>query len=269
MNEPVERVSVLHFEPGGEPRPAMRGLLQESPLTIRVAGHSDIALMRTPGADRELVVGFLLTEGFIRGMADIATLEECRVDQAGGHEPAKPPADAIRVTLVAEAPAAAAERRMLVASSCSLCGREQIEAILHEMAPLEDDTRCPVKVLFDVPDRMRDAQRLFQRTGASHAAALFDVSGNILVVREDIGRHNALDKVLTGRPLAACGAMLSGRASFEMVAKSARARVPLVAAVSAASALAVTAAEKLTLTLCGFVRGKEVTCYAHPERLVK
>jgi len=260
----------------------MRDLLQEAPLTIRVADRPDITLIRTPGADRELVVGFLVTEGFIRGMADIAVLEHCQEELGkgvGDPDAAVPgtfagSGDAIRVMLAGAAGADVPERGMLIASSCGLCGRERIETILEEITPLEGKARFPTHTLFEVPGRMREAQRLFQRTGASHAAALFDASGKLLIVCEDIGRHNALDKVighavLTGLPLAECGAMLSARASFEMVAKSARAGAPLVAAVSAASALAVTAAEKLNLTLCGFIRGAEVTCYAHPERLVR
>ena len=262
MNHPTTTADARVFSPHGASAPASRDLLVESALTIRLVGRTDVTVMRTPGNDRELVLGFLLTEGFIRSLDDMAVFEQC--DDANG--------DAVRVVLADTAPTNTAARGMLVGSSCSLCGRERIDAILGEIAPVDSDTTFPVRSLAAVPRAMRTAQPLFERTGASHAAALFDPDGALLVTREDIGRHNALDKVignalLTGLTRGACGAMLSGRASFEMVAKAARAGIPLVAAVSAPSALAVETADQLNVTLCGFVRGADFTCYARPERL--
>lgn len=296
MTDSVSPSDAVVFHPDGAREPASRDLLVESALTIRLAGGPDITLMRTPGADRELVIGFLRSEGLIAGLADLGALEQCEDRE-----------DAVRVALAAAAPREGDRRSLLVGSACSLCGREHIDAILDGIPAVASEARFPARVLGEVARSMQAAQPLFRRTGASHAAALFDVvcpgqacpagffpgsptarpdetgrgtlrtmlspDFRLLVVHEDIGRHNALDKVighglLTGLTLGACGAMLSGRASFEMLTKAARAGLPLVAAVSAPSALAVEAARRLGVTLCGFVRGAEFTCYAHPERLV-
>ncbi len=237
-----------------------RELLGERPLTIALGDGPSYTIMRTPGDDRELAVGFLFSEGLLRGRDDLLSLEEC---------PDEP--DVLRVTL-AENDSSRAPRNLIVSSSCGLCGRADVEALVAELPPLSGGLTAPLAALYALPARVREAQKLFRATGASHAAALFDSRGQVSVLREDLGRHNALDKllghaVLSGISLGERGVFLSGRVSLELVVKAARAGLALLAAVSAPSAAAVAAAERLGITLCGFVRGDEVTVYTHPERV--
>lgn len=258
---------MLHYSASGaKPAREERRLLAEAPLAIELRGGPAYTIMRTPphegapATDRELAVGFLLAEGLIRSADDIHVLEEC----AGG-------ANCIRATLAGEPPPEVG-RTLAVSASCGLCGRTDVETLVANLAPVAGRFEAPVDVLYALPERVHAGQALFAATGASHAAALFRADGEILILREDIGRHNALDKVvghalLAGMDLSAAGVFLSGRVSLEMVVKTVRAGVPLIAAVSAASAAAVEAAERLGLTLCGFARGSEVTVYTHDERV--
>ena len=257
----TQQVTVTHHtRTAPVPEKSVRALLLERPLVIRLNGSAEYSIMRTPGHDRELAIGFLFTEGLIRGIADVGRLNECPDS-----------ADVMEVTTLT-AGGGPAKRTTTVNSSCGLCGRTDIDALLAAVAPVTASTTMPVSVLYEIPDRIRKTQLLFHATGASHAAGLFGARGEILVAREDVGRHNALDKVIGNRLLAGqsaegCGAFLSGRASLEMIVKAARARLPIVAAVSAPTAAAVEAAERLCITLCGFVRGAEVTVYTHEGRI--
>jgi len=248
----------------GRPGPSReaRAVAGEAPLVIEIRGGSAYTVMRTPGADRELAAGFLLSEGLIRGAADILTLAECPEDP-----------NVVRVTLARE-PGRGAERNLAVSSSCGLCGRADVPALVAGLPPVTGDMRVPVEVLYELPGTVRALQELFESTGGTHAAALFDPRGRVLVLREDLGRHNALDKalgwaLLSGAPLAGVGAFLTGRISLEMAVKAARAGIPLVAAAGAPTAAAIELAGRLGLTLCGFVRGDEVTVYTHPARVVE
>ena len=252
---------MVHFRRGRKsPRRERRALVGEAPLTIEIRGGSAYTLMRTPGEDRELAVGFLFSEGLIAGMAELLTLEECARD-----------ANVVRVALAAAA-GLPPRRNLTVSSSCGLCGRAGLESLVAGLGPVGAGLRVPLEVLYALPERVRAGQALFRATGGSHAAALFDAAGRVLALREDLGRHNALDKVLgwallSGTALAPLGVFLSGRASLEMVAKAARAGLGLVAAVSAPTTAAASAARRVGLTLCGFVRGAEVTVYTRPERI--
>jgi len=246
---------------GAPPEDQTRRLIVEGPLVITLNWATEYALMRTPGHDPDLATGFLFTEGLIQEARDILSMRACKGDR-GVLDVATSRVDVPDV-----------KRTLTVSSACGLCGRMDLERLVESLPPLETDARFPAQVLYDLPERLRTRQALFQATGASHAAALFGPDGHLHVVREDVGRHNAFDKAIghclrERRPMDGLGAWLSGRASLEMLLKAARARIPLVAAVSAPTEVAVRLAERLNITLCGFLRGREVTVYTHPERVV-
>ena len=247
-----------------------RDLVAEEPLLVLLDGEPLVTLMRTPGCDRELVAGHLLSEGLIRSLGDIGVLSECP-DAAGSK------GDAITVTLTPEARERAPEvayRQVL--SSCGVCTARVIEAVERHVPPF---SRTPGSLdpndIFDLADDMAARQEVFRRTGGTHAAALATPGArDDVLVREDLGRHNAMDKaigaaLLRGRSPEGGLIMLSGRISYEMVAKSARARIPVLGGVSAPSSLAVQLAEKLNMVLAGFVRGRTMTIYAGADALVR
>ena len=242
------------------PEKETRAVVLESALVISVNGEADYAIMRTPGNDRELAVGFLFSEGMIGGVGEVTMLMEC------------PDAPNSIFVKTSRPDAAVVKRNLVISSSCGLCGRADIEALVAGLPAADGQIRMEAALLYAVPASVRGAQALFAETGGTHAAALFDPQGRLLVVREDVGRHNALDKVignalLTGVAMNGLGVFLSGRASLEMIVKAARARIPIVAAVSAPTEAAVDVAGRLGITLCGFVRGDEVTVYTHEYRL--
>lgn len=239
-------------------------LATEEPLEIRVAGPGEdpvsvAVTMRTPGHDLELAAGFLASEGLLGdGIAGArACPDDPNVVQVALHAPLR--RDRLR-------------RRIEVSSSCGLCGHTSIDELGRRCGPLPPGPTVTPELLRALPDRLRAHQRLFASTGGLHAAAGFAADGTLLALREDVGRHNALDK-LTGRAVLDPAAprpdvvLLSGRASFELVQKAAVARIPIVAAVSAPSSLAVDAARTLGVTLVGFLRGERANVYAHPQRL--
>jgi len=246
-------------------------LVAEEPLEIRVAGRSLAVTMRTPGNDFELATGFLLTEGLITGTADVATISYCP----------GPDVQAFNVLDVALAPGVVppptqAARPFVTTSSCGLCGKASIDSVrsksVFEVA--SDPLRVGASVLCTLPGRLREAQTVFERTGGLHAAGLFDAEGGLVCLREDVGRHNAFDKVIGWAamnerlPLRRHVLLASGRASFELVQKALMAGVPLLAAVSAPSNLAAELAEEAGMTLVGFLRGATMNVYAGAERVV-
>jgi FdhD protein len=245
----------------------------EEPFELRVGGRPLAVTMRTPGHDVELAHGFLLSEGVIRGAGDVAGAAYCNsVDDEGRNT--------LNVLDVVLAPGVAppspdVERAFYTTSSCGICGKASLEAVrLSSVYPVAgDEVRVAPAVLVRLPEILRGAQRVFDRTGGLHAAGLFTADGDPLVVREDVGRHNAVDKVLgrallDGRiPLRGTVLMVSGRASFELVQKAVMAGVPMLAAVSAPSSLAVELAADAGLTLVGFLRGAEMNVYAHAHRV--
>ncbi|MEQ8764690.1 MAG: formate dehydrogenase accessory sulfurtransferase FdhD [Planctomycetota bacterium] len=245
-------------------------LVVEEPLEIRVGGVALAVTMRTPGHDRELVAGFLLSEGIVKSTAELAGIGHC-------WDPETPELrNVVDVTRSDDAALdlEALRRNVYASSSCGLCGTVTLASVEKRCEPIEDPVEISASTLRSLPDRLRRAQTIFAKTGGLHAAALFDSAGELEVVREDIGRHNAVDKVigyhllrdklpLTGRLL-----LVSGRASFEILQKAAMARIPVVAAVSAASSLAVSLAEQQGQTLVAFLREGSFNVYTGRQRVV-
>ena len=254
----------------------------EEPLEIRLgfstpdgrATRSVSITMRTPGNDRELAAGFLYTEAIIRRPEDIASIETCGppAPDSGNH-------NVIRVDLLPNVTVdlGKLQRHFYTTSSCGVCGKTSLDAIRVALAePFKDvDTRFSRAVLTTIPDRLRQAQHTFEETGGLHAAAAFNSKGDLSVTMEDVGRHNAVDKVvgslLLNKELPAneLGLMVSGRASFELMQKTLVAGMPLLAAVSAPSSLAVQLAVEFNMSLIGFLRGNTFNIYAGEERIIE
>lgn len=249
--------------------PAADAVAVEEPLEIRVEGRSVAVVMRTPGHDRELAAGFLLSEGVIASRDDLFDITLC----------AEAPANGCVVEVLLRQPERAnldaLTRHVFTSSSCGVCGKASIASAMQTHPPLEPPAAAVMDaaVLFALPEKQRAAQPAFAETGGIHASALFDFRGSLLMTREDAGRHNALDKIngaalLEGLlPLSGCVLLLSGRASFELLQKALAARIPVVAAVGAPSSLAVKLAQDAGITLCGFLRPDRCNVYTHPERL--
>ncbi|HEY2204568.1 MAG TPA: formate dehydrogenase accessory sulfurtransferase FdhD [Pseudonocardia sp.] len=272
MGRVVARTSVLRLSPDGARRAPDR-LAVEEPLELRVNGRPLAVTMRTPGHDVELAHGFLLTEGVIGAVPDVSTARYCdSVDDSGRNT-----YNVLDVALGLGVPPpdTGLERNFYTTSSCGVCGKASLDAVRlrTRFSPAADPVRVPRSLLVSLPDRLREAQRVFDSTGGLHAAGLFTEDGELLAVREDVGRHNAVDKVLgrallDGRiPAAGCTLMVSGRASFELVQKAVMAGVPVLAAVSAPSSLAVELAAEAGMTLVGFLRGDSANIYTAPERI--
>ena len=237
----------------------------EEPLEVRVRGRAISVTMRTPGHDDELAAGFLLGEGIIRRRDDVLKIEPCLQN------------DADNVVNVLLAPDVAVDfekltRHVFASSSCGLCGKTSIDAVRSNFAKIDSDMTIAADTLLSLPQRMRESQQTFARTGGLHAAAIFSAGGELLVLREDVGRHNAVDKAV-GRCLLDAIALdrhvllISGRASFEILQKALAARIPIVAAVSAPSSLAVDFATESGQTLIGFLREGRMNVYTQPQRV--
>ena len=250
-------------------------LATEEPLEIRLIAQGvrqTVAVtMRTPGNDFELAAGFLHGEGVIAGPRDIARISYCvdpAIDAAQQY-------NIVNVSLRGHVvpDLAPLERHFSISSACGVCGKASLEALqVRGATPLTGGPEVAAEVLYGLPSKLSDAQRVFQQTGGLHAAALFDVAGNLIQLREDVGRHNALDKLIgallrSGRRPQDGFALVTSRASFEMAQKAAMAGIPLLAAISAPTALAVRLAQSAGLTLVGFARGQRHNVYAHPQRL--
>lgn len=270
--QPSEGVREVEVTRVGEGRaePTRDRVAHEEPLEIQLGGTPLAVVMRTPGHDLELVTGFLLTERIVDSLARVESIHH-------GSEAVRPEAadNVVRVLLApgAHVDLARLRRNLFASSSCGVCGKATLENALATAEPLRDTTRVGASTLVAMPERLRGAQHAFDETGGLHAAGLFDAGGRLLVVREDVGRHNAVDKLVgwaarSARwPLAGHGLLVSGRASFEIVQKALAARIPIVAAVSAPSSLAVSLARAGRITLAGFLRGGGCNVYASPERL--
>jgi len=268
----VERPVARRGDPGalGARAPDRDLVVAEEPLEIRIGGKSLIVTMRTPGDDLDLAAGLLFTEGVVASLDDVAALAH------GGETAGRDRDNVVDVTAAqGRALRAAAARRVLRATAaCGLCGKESIAAVRRRIRRLDDDTRVSLSVVLRLPEAIRAAQPVFAATGGLHAVGLFSPSGALRTVREDVGRHNAVDKVIGAElragaaSLAGTVMLLSGRAGFELVQKAAIARVPVLCSVSAPSALAVDLAEEVGMTLVGFVRGGSANVYAHPRRIV-
>lgn len=237
----------------------------EEPLEIRVEGQTVAIVMRTPGDDRELAAGFLLTEGVIKSARDLFDLTTCVAPNANVVDAALAKPESFD--------AAKLSRHVFTSSSCGVCGKTSIGSVLKRRKPLRDDARVPAKTILALPARLAREQTAFKATGGLHACALFSKDGELIALREDVGRHNALDKLVgwalleKRTPLAGHIVLLSGRSSFEMVQKAHAAGIPMVVAIGAPSSLAVEFAREAGLTLCGFVRGRTMNVYAGAERV--
>ena len=246
-------------------------IAREEPLEIRIGGVSVAVVMRTPGNDEELALGFLATEGGVDGPGAIRSVRHCSVVDDPAAEN-----NVIQATLAPEVEVdlARLRRNLYASSSCGLCGKVTIDQVMTRCDPMLDEFRVSVSRLYDLPAQLRTAQAVFSRTGGLHAAGLFSLEGAPLVVREDVGRHNAVDKVVgwalrEGRlPLRDHVLMVSGRVSYELALKAVAAGIPVIAAVSAPSSLAIDLATRAGLTLVAFVRGQTLNVYAGAQRVV-
>jgi FdhD protein len=250
---------------GGAARDSVDTLAAEEPLEIRVDGEPVSVTMRTPGHDFELALGFCYTEGILSDHDEVAGVRYCAGTDSDGRQTYNV------VDVGRRRPGRVADelrRRVYTTSSCGICGTASIDAVRKVTAPIVDDVTVAASTLLAVPEALRAAQRLFDRTGGLHAAGIFTEVGEQVVVREDVGRHNAVDKVIgwavsAGRlPLSGHILAVSGRVAFEIAQKAVRAGIPVVAAVSAPSGLAVELAEEMGLTIAGFVRGDTMNVYA-------
>ncbi|MGH3278554.1 MAG: formate dehydrogenase accessory sulfurtransferase FdhD [Trebonia sp.] len=275
------RVTVSATGPDGSARATATAradlLAGEEPLGIRVDGTALTMTMRTPGDDVELAAGFLVGEAIVRGRDDIVAMKVCDGTTCGHLDHSD---DEIgNIVDISLAPGvevtSGARRGFMTTSACGVCGKTSIDdiCVLPQASLTADATVFSPSVLTALPGRLREAQRVFSSTGGLHAAGLFTASGQLLVAREDVGRHNAVDKVVGWAvlqdklPLASCALLVSGRASFELVQKAVLAGIPLLAAVSAPSSLAADLAEEAGLTLVGFLRGQSMNVYAGAHRI--
>jgi FdhD protein len=253
----------------GAARERIEKLAVEEPLEIRLGGRRFTLTMRTPGNDEELAAGFLFAEGFIDDARELGEIRRVR-GRKGAPEPnaidiiLNVPADGLRARL---------KRNFTISSSCGICGKTSIDSIRRRVTAPSDAARVAPSVVLGLAAKLRDGQRVFAATGGLHGAAIFDLNGTLLALREDVGRHNAVDKLvgyaLTNAilPLANHMMMVSGRLSFEIVQKAAAAGVPILAAVSAPSSLAVELAEEIGTTLIGFLRDGTFNIYTRPDRI--
>ncbi|MCC6230760.1 MAG: formate dehydrogenase accessory sulfurtransferase FdhD [Phycisphaerales bacterium] len=261
------RYPVWRFRDGNVPERADDLAVVEEPLEIRVAGRAVGITMRTPGHDAELALGFLVGEGIITRRADVEHVRPC--DRAGGE-----------VIDVIVSPGVAVDfarltRHVFAPSSCGVCGSGSIDALRKQFPKVGDGPRAEPSVVYSLMDGLRRAQPTFDLTGGLHAAGLFDQHGTLLAAREDVGRHNAVDKVVGHAflgsllPLSRHVLVVSGRASFEIVQKALAAGIPIVAAVSAPSSLAIDLADESGLTLIGFLRDGRFNVYTHAKRILE
>ncbi len=274
MGRKIVRRRVVRATRDGVVRAREEKLAGEEPLEIRFGHTSFTTSMRTPGDDFDLVAGFLLAEGIVAKPEHLVAMRYCM----GTDEEGNQTYNVIEVQLGfgASAPDLTAARNVVTSSACGICGTNSIDEVRKKSVfTLEPSMgRVELDTLLDMPDTLRESQQLFSTTGGVHAAGLFSTAGELLILREDVGRHNAVDKVLgaalrEGRlPLQDTVLQVSGRASFELVQKAAMAGVPVLTAVSAPSSLAVDLADETGLTLAAFSRGHSVNIYTHADRVV-
>jgi FdhD protein len=241
----------------------------EEPLEIQVEGNSIAVVMRTPGHDRELAAGFALTEGMVRKSVEIFEITACPANrESAGNTVNISLRDPARFDL------AKLSRHVFSSSSCGICGKATIEEAMQQFPSIERAPTTEAKMFLQLPGKLAAAQQTFQRTGGLHACALFDLEGELLLLREDVGRHNALDKLIGHEllanhlPLGNRILLLSGRASFEMTQKALAAGIATIAAISAPSSLAVEFARASNQTLVGFLRGERMNVYAGSQRVI-
>jgi len=241
----------------------------EAPLEVRFGGKAATVIMRTPGADEELVRGFLLSEGLLVGPDDVVSIA-----RPAGLPPAEQ-GNVVDVMLTPSPSRRDLDRPLYSSSSCGACGKRSIASLEVAAPKMTSNVRVSAAVLASLPERMRAAQTTFECTGGVHAAGLFTSTGALVVLREDVGRHNAVDKVVGWAlkerriPLTDCVLQLSGRISYELAQKAVVAGIPILAAVGAPSSLAIAVAERYGLTLVGFIRGRTMNVYTNGERVTE
>lgn len=263
----ISEAKILRVAVGKRARQKPDTLAVEEPLEIRVCGRSIAVTMRTPGHDAELAAGFLLSEGIIRGSGDVVNIAHCPAAEA--------PDNTLNVFLSSSVKVDFHQltRHVFATSSCGICGKASIASVHQHFPPVESTFTVSTETLASLPERMRAAQKTFETTGGLHAAAIFDPKGTLVVLREDVGRHNAVDKALgfglleNHLPFQRHILLVSGRASFEILQKALAGRVAIICAVSAPSSLAVQFAEESGQTLVGFLRGQNFNVYSHPQRI--
>lgn len=267
MAEPLGELPVWRYRQGRLENAPDR-LVVEEPLEIRLAGEPFQVLMRLPGLEKELALGFLFTEGIVRDLAEVITIHFCGT----ATDPLLPP-NVVDVKLTEAALERRGRRHLEVSySSCGLCAKEAVAEICRKVTPVASTLTLSPHQLLTLMGRLPGVQAVFQATGGTHAVALASPDGRTFISAEDVGRHNAMDKVigralLEKRHFGELVALLSGRISFEMALKAARAGLPLLAAVSAPTTMAIELALELNLTLVGFARGDNLNIYTHPQRL--
>ena len=269
----IARVRALAVDAGAKvERPDV--LAAEEPMEIRVEGADQQAVavavtMRTPGSDFELAVGFLYTEALISSRDEVRRVSYCE-----DLEPEDQHYNVVTVELARPFDASVLRRSFFASSSCGICGKATLDDVEVHCSPISPGPEVRGEAITAMPGTLRTAQRVFEQTGGLHAAGLFAPGGKLLALREDVGRHNAVDKIvgqglLAGDlPLSERVLQVSGRIGFEIVQKAARAGIPVITAVGAPSSLAVEAAERLGMTLVGFVREQRFNVYTHPERVL-
>lgn len=241
----------------------------EEPLEIRINNRSIAVTMRTPGNDFELVAGFLWAEQIVQHPNDISVMVHCSTEQ----DPELQNVVDVRLGPDLVVNVESVVRHFFATSGCGICGKATVNSLLHTAPQLPMKQSTTPAVISTLPDRLRERQRLFSRTGGLHAAGLFTLAGNLVVSREDIGRHNAVDKVIghsalrSEEPLSGMILCVSGRAGFEIVQKAWIAQIPIVVAISAPSSLAIQTARAAGITLIGFSRENRFTAYCYPERI--
>jgi FdhD protein len=263
--DPVEQRTLWTIRQGLRSR-SSDWVVVEEPLEIRVGGESLAVIMRTPGHDVELAAGFCLTEGVIPSADRLGTIRQCTADDGQ-----------MNVIEVELTPGAGFDHRrlrrnLMASAACGLCGKASLEALATQASPVMSDLRVGRDVLESLPERLRAAQESFGRTGALHASGLFDAEGRLRVCREDVGRHNAVDKVvgrtiLDGRRTDDAILLVSGRTSFEILQKAAVAGIPIVCAISGPTTLAIETAQAFRITLVNFLRGSDMNIASCPERI--
>jgi FdhD protein len=273
--ERVMNVQVTHWDEG-EQQQREDYLTVEEPFEVRIDGHNLAVIMRTPGNDFELAMGFLLTEGVIAEAGEVLAIEDA-IDADG-----LPLANVVNVSLRERGQSEALvsrptafERHFAVSASCGLCGKNSIDDLMLSQPPLKaGNVRFSASRIYDLPGKLRAGQSVFTHTGGLHAAGLFTEAGELSLLREDVGRHNAVDKIIGHGllheefPYARHILVVSGRTSFEIIQKALLARIPCVAAISAPSSLAVDLANQSGITLIGFLRDHSMNVYTHPERIL-
>lgn len=269
MSEQFSETGVWRWETDKPPLFQKDRLAKEEPLEIRIRGRGVMVTMRTPGNDEELAAGFLFTEGIIRAREDVSGLAHCRQGEVEHYE------NTLNVFLAPsiEPELDGSTQTRFATSSCGICGKTSIESIHQRFPPLASNTSIASAELLKLPDRLRGAQPVFDLTGGLHAAGLFTEEGKLIRAREDVGRHNAVDKIIGSGFLAGTlpfekhVLLVSGRVSFEIVQKALAARIPIVAAISAPSNLAVEFARDSGQTLVGFLRNGTFKVYSHQDRI--